>query len=53
VAPALTTVDLDTAELRSARGAFFTIMIDRVHDNCPIDFHKAARERRRASADLI
>lgn len=36
-----------------APGRFFTIMIARVLDNCPIDFHKAARERRRASADLI
>jgi hypothetical protein len=32
---------------------FFTIMIARVLDNCPIDFHIEARRRRAASSDLV
>lgn len=32
---------------------FFSIMIARVLDNCPIDFHVEARRRRAASSDLV
>lgn len=32
---------------------FFSIMIARVLDNCPIDFHVEARKRRAASSDLV